>query len=245
MISANIHSYESFATLDGEGIRFAVFFSGCANRCVYCHNPDTLMVGGGYEITLNELIKKVERGKNYYVNGGGVTASGGEPLMQAEFVTELFKETKSIGLTTCLDTSACVIPKKTEELLKYTDTVILDLKFYCEEDYLRYVGTSILNVLKFLDICERLGAKVWIRTVIIPGINDTEYNISKYLEIVKLYKCVFRYQLLGYHNLGEYKYEKLGMPYKLKGIQPLSLEKLESLQAFADSKFFENDNKIR
>lgn len=234
----NVHSIESFATFEGERIRYALFLIGCPYRCVYCHNPDTWYAGGaGKHMTVDEIITQIDHYKAFYKNGGGLTVSGGEPLLQSEAVEELFKRVKELGLTNTIDTSCAVIPKNIETLLNYTDLVIVDLKFHNNEDYHKFANGSLGNTIKMLDILKNRQIKVWIRTVIVPNINDTKSDIDKYTEIVKEYKSILgKYQLLGYHTMGNFKYQQLGIKYALEGVKDLDENVLVELQNYADEK---------
>lgn len=233
----NIHSVESFATLEGEGIRYAVFLQGCPYRCVYCHNPDTWYGGGrGKEMRIDSIIEQMKQYHSFYKNGGGLTVTGGEPLLQADGVLELFKKVHELGLTNTIDTSCAVIPKNITELLKYTDLVIVDLKFHNNADYDKYAKGKLDNTIKMLDETLKCGTKVWIRTVVVPGINDTEQDIDEYVEIVNKYPNVAKYELLGYHTMGVYKYKELGIHYALDGVEALPATRLKELQKYANSK---------
>lgn len=233
----NVHSIESFATLEGEGIRYAVFLQGCPYRCVYCHNPDTWYGGGrGSAKAIDEIVSQVKHYRSFYKKGGGVTVTGGEPLLQADGVLELFKQIHELELTNTIDTSCAVIPSNISELLKHTDLVIVDLKFHNNADYDKYAKGRLDNTIKMLDETLKAGVKVLIRTVVVPGINDTEKDIEKYVEIVNKYPNVTKYELLGYHTMGVYKYEQLGIHYPLEGVEALPATRLKELQKFANSK---------
>lgn len=231
-----VHSIETFATLDGGGIRGMVFLSGCKFRCCYCHNPDTWFTKG----TLTdhkEIVKKLAKNKNYYRNGG-ITISGGDPLVQSEYTLALLEDFKKEGLHTAIDTSGCVLPVNIEKILDFTDLVILDLKFYNEELYQKYCAGSIENVLKLIDIINKKDKKVLLRTVIVPAINDKTETLDKYLNIAKTIKNLTCYELLGYHTLGVDKYKQLGLEYKLN-CPPLESDKLLELQGYIDRKLYE------
>ena len=231
-----VHSIETFATLDGGGIRGMVFLSGCKFRCQYCHNPDTWYTKGTlYEHT--EIVTKLAKNKNYYKNGG-ITISGGEPLLQSEYTLALLKDFKREGLHTAIDTSACVLPANINNILDFTDLIILDLKFYSEELYQRYCSGSMQNVLKLIDIINQKNKKVLLRTVILPAINDNIECLDKYLNIAKTIKNLTCYELLGYHTLGVDKYKKLGLDYKLT-CPPLENDKLIELQGYINRNLYE------
>lgn len=222
-----IDSVETMGLVDGPGIRFVVFFKGCKLRCLFCHNPETWTKDNALEITSEELLKKILKYKNYYVDGG-VTFSGGEPLLQDEFLIDILKKCKMVNLHTALDTSGVGIGNY-EEILKYTDLVILDIKAIDNEGFNYMTGQNIDEFYKFLDICQRLNKKLWLRQVIVPGINDTEKYILKLKEFISKIKNVEKIELLPYHLYGVDKYQKLGIEYKLKGVSAMDETHLKEL----------------
>lgn len=226
-----IHSIETMGLLDGPGIRVVVFFQGCSLRCVYCHNPDTWNLDQGIEISSDELLKKVLRYKTYFKNSGGITCSGGEPLMQPQFLLELFKKCKKHGIHTTLDTAG-VGKGYYEEILKYTDLIILDVKHINEIEYIKICGRTMEEFNKFKHIVNKLNKKLWIRHVVIPGINDDIKHITKFNQYVKEFNNVEKIELLPYHTLGVNKYEAMNIKYKLENIKPLSKEILCKLNEF-------------
>ena len=209
-----IHSVESFGSVDGPGIRYVVFLQGCPLRCGYCHNPDTWTFAGGAEMSAEELFQKIRRYRAYFGEEGGVTVSGGEALMQPEFVTELFRLCHADGINTCLDTSGCVWNDQVEALLEETDTVLLDIKMTSEEDYARYIGGSLKQTMKFLSELHRRGLPTWVRQVIVEGLNDTEENIQSLNELMAPYDNIVKVELLPFHKMCSTKYEKLGIPFR-------------------------------
>ncbi|MBS4786406.1 MAG: pyruvate formate lyase-activating protein [Clostridiales bacterium] len=209
-----IHSVESFGSVDGPGIRYVVFLQGCPLRCGYCHNPDTWTFAGGTEMSAEELFQKIRRYRAYFGEEGGVTVSGGEALMQPEFVTELFRLCHADGINTCLDTSGCVWNDQVEALLEETDTVLLDIKMTSEEDYARYIGGSLKQTMKFLSELHRRGIPTWVRQVIVEGLNDTEENIQSLNELMAPYDNIVKVELLPFHKMCSTKYEKLGIPFR-------------------------------
>jgi len=229
MVTGYIDSIETMGLVDGPGVRFVVFFKGCKLRCIFCHNPETWSMDDGIKITSDELIEKIKKYQNYYVNGG-VTFSGGEPLLQSEFLIDILKKCKESGIHTAIDTAGYGNGNY-EEILKYTDLVILDIKAYDDKEYSYITGCNkkIDEFNKFLDVCQKLDKKLWIRQVIVPGINDTEEYILGLKEYLKKIKNIEKIELLPYHKLGESKYEKLGIVYSLKGTNPLEKEKLNYL----------------
>lgn len=231
---ANIHSFESMATLDGEGIRYGVFFTGCPLRCVYCHNPDTWF-NSTNEYTAEQLVSKIKRYKPYFKNGGGVTFSGGEPLLNAAFINEVSPLLKAEGINYCLDTSGSVpLTDEVKKCIDNADMVILDIKFCDEESYKKYTGGVFRNFVEIGKYCSETGKRLWLRTVVVPGINDTEEQIKKYAEFAKQFSYE-KYELLAFHTMGFFKYENLKMKNPLKNTKPLSKERLKELQKIIDN----------
>lgn len=231
---ANIHSFESMATLDGEGIRYGVFFTGCPLRCIYCHNPDTWFKGSN-EYTAEQLANKIKRYKPYFKNGGGVTFSGGEPLLNASFINEVAPLLKAEGINYCLDTSGSVpLTDEIKECINNADMVILDIKFCDEESYKKYTGGDFKNFIEIGEYCSEIGKRLWLRTVVVPNINDNEEQIKKYAEFAKQFKYE-KYELLAFHTMGFFKYEKLNIENPLINTKPLSKEKLDELQKIIDN----------
>lgn len=234
-LKARIHSFESFATLDGIGIRFDVFFQGCPLRCQVCHNPDTWEINAGKEYTAKELVDKIKRYKPYFRRGGGVTVSGGEPLLQAKFLVGFFQMLRDENINIAIDTSGAVMNDDVVEAVKLADMVILDLKFPTEEMYRLYAGGSLKRTLDFLELVLSMDKEVWIRSVIIPGINDSKEMIDKYVSLIKG-KNIRKYELLGFHTMGFFKYEQAGIVNPLKNTPALQENVLKELQAYADMK---------
>lgn len=232
-MNADIHSFESMAALDGDGIRYAVFFTGCPLRCAYCHNPDT-WYRTGKEWTSQELVNKISRYKSYFKKGGGVTFSGGEPLLNAEFITETGKLLKEHGINYAIDTSGSVaLTDNVRTALDGADLVILDLKFYEPESYKKYTKGNFNNFVNIGKYCSEKGIRMWLRTVIVPGINDNEESIIKYAAFAKQFKFE-KYELLAFHTMGFFKYENLGEENPLADTPPLNKSKLEELQKILD-----------
>ena len=231
-MKAYIHSFESLAALDGDGLRYAVFLNHCPLRCVYCHNPDTWLDSGAC-LEASELVKKISRYKPYFKSGGGVTFSGGEPLLQADFICECSELLQKEGVGYALDTSGAVdITESVRQAVERSELVILDLKFPDDAKYKKYTGVGIAKVLNMLELLEKLNKKTLLRTVIVPGINDTEEQVSKYAEIAKRYKCISNYELLAFHTMGFFKYRELGIENPLENTQPLPEEKRAELQEY-------------
>lgn len=230
-----IHSIETMGLVDGPGVRFVVFFQGCPNRCIFCHNPDTWELNGGFDISAQELIRKILKYKNYYGNQGGVTFSGGEPMIQKDFLIELLKLCKTCNLHTCLDTSGVGVGDY-EEILKYTDLVLLDIKALEEESYLAIVKNKKKEFDKFLDVCQKMKKKLWIRQVILPGINDNEEYLLKLKEFIQTLSYVEKVELLPYHSMAKKKYQELGIAYSLDSMPDMDQERLEELKKIIEEK---------
>ncbi|MBQ8000749.1 MAG: pyruvate formate lyase-activating protein [Ruminococcus sp.] len=212
-IVGNIHSLQSLGTVDGPGIRYVVFTQGCNLRCGCCHNPDTWDVKGGTQYTPSEILEKIKRYKTYFGKDGGITVSGGEPLLQSEFVTELFRVAKEDGINTCLDTSGSILNDSVRKLLSYTDRVLLDIKYTTDEMYREYVGCSLESPLRFLDYLDECKIPVTLRQVIIPGLNDNDENIIKLKEIADAHACVDKVELLPFKKVCKVKYDNMGLEF--------------------------------
>lgn len=219
-----IHSFESFGTVDGPGIRFVIFMQGCPLRCKFCHNPDTWNFNGGSEYSTDTIVTKVLKYKNY-LSGGGVTVSGGEPLAQIDFLIELFEKLKMLNIHTCLDTSGIIFNPSNKELLdkfnrliKSTDLVLLDIKHIDNKSHIDLTSLSNENVLNFAKyLCEN-KIPTWIRYVLVPSINSSEEILNQTMNFIKTLSNVQKIEVLPYHNMAIKKYEKLNMEYPFKDI---------------------------
>lgn len=229
---AKIHSFETFGAVDGPGIRFVIFMQGCTLKCKYCHNRDTWNVKAGKEISINELIKEILNYKTYFDNsGGGVTVSGGEPLLQAEFVTELFKKLKELGIHTALDTAGSIpLSSEIKELLKYTDLVLLDIKHIDDEKSKQLTGFSNKNNLEFAKYLNNVNIPVWIRQVLVPGYTDDKFDLQKLKNFLDTLSNVEKIEILPYHNLGMFKWKELGDTYELENVVPPSQEDIKKAE---------------
>ena len=231
-IMGRVHSIQSMGTLDGPGVRFVIFLQGCPLRCKCCHNPDTWDMSGGSEYTAEELVKKALRFKEYFGREGGVTVSGGEPLLQADFVREIFEKCHENGINTCLDTSGCVLNDNAKALLMVTDRVLLDIKYVTDSLYRENVGCSIDPPLAFLDyLCEK-NIPTTIRQVIIPTKNDGEDNILALKSIVNSHKNVDKVELLPFRKICQVKYDKMELEFPFADIpepQKETVAKLENI----------------
>lgn len=225
-----IHSFETFGSVDGPGVRFVIFFQGCRMRCRYCHNPDSWKKDAGTEYSVQDIVKKALRYRMYWGNEGGVTASGGEALLQMDFLLELFKAFKEHGVNTCLDTAAGPFEDDVEYLTKFealmqvTDLVMLDLKHIDPQAHKSLTGISNENILKCARFLSDHGKDMWIRHVLVPGINDGERALTSLGEFIKTLKTVKRVEVLPYHDFGVFKWEALNIPYTLKDVCPPSNE---------------------
>ena len=217
-IKGKVHSIQSLGTVDGPGVRFVAFLSGCPLRCSCCHNPDTWDMNGGTLYTAEEIVNKAKKYREYFGSNGGITLSGGEPLCQAEFSTEIFRLCKDIGINTCLDTSGIRLDEEVKLLLKHCDRVLLDIKYTCDEDYKKNVGTSIYPVLKFLDYLNKQNIPTTIRQVIIPTVNDNAENLNKLKEIIKAHPCVDGVELLPFRKICQVKYDQIGIEFPFSDI---------------------------
>lgn len=223
----HIDSIETLGLVDGPGIRVVVFLQGCPLRCLFCHNPETWTLNDKFLITPDELVRHIYKYRNYFGSDGGVTFSGGEPLFQHDFLLESLKLCKKMGINTCLDTSGACF--NYEDILKYVDLVIWDVKGLDNDGYHKMTGQKIDTSLKFLKYCQNNDKKMWIRQVIVPGINDNIDYINRLKEFIKPLKNVERVELLPYHLLGVSKYKQLGIPYRLEGVPPMDKDKCDEL----------------
>lgn len=229
-----VHSLESFGSVDGPGVRYIIFLTGCAMRCQFCHNPDTWDMKKGTLYTTDELLKKAMKYRSYWKNDGGITVSGGEPLLQIDFLTELFRKAKANGIHTTLDTSGNPFTReepffsKFNELMKYTDLVMLDIKHIDDEQHKILTGCTNKNILDLARYLSDIKKPVWIRHVLVPERSDYDEYLIKLDEFIQTLDNVQKVEVLPYHTLGAYKWDELGYEYKLKGIDPPSVERVEN-----------------
>lgn len=227
-IYAKIHSFESFGTVDGPGIRFIFFMQGCKLRCKYCHNRDTWYRNGGKKYYVDDIYQKIMHYKNYITPNGGVTASGGEPLIQAKFLIELFKKLKQEGIHTCIDTSGMVeITDEIKELISLTDLFLLDIKHIDSDKCKQLVGFSNKLELEFAKYLSDNNKDMWIRQVLVPGYTDDENDLAKLREFISTLKTVKKVEILPYHDMGKYKWEDLGVEYEFKNVRTATSEDVE------------------
>ena len=224
-----VHSLQSLGTVDGPGVRSVVFLSGCPLRCVYCHNPDTWKNEESQLTDADELARRLVRFYSF-IKKGGVTFSGGEPLLQAEFVATVAELLKKEGLHVAIDTCGAPVTPATGRLLEVADMFLLDIKMTTEEDYKRYTGGSLAATMAFLDQLEEKQKDVWIRHVVVPGINDTQEDILRLADLIRPYKCIKKVELLPYKNLCIEKYQSLNIPFALEDTPPMKAEAAEALE---------------
>ena len=232
-LTGYIHSLESFGSVDGPGVRYVIFVSGCAMRCQFCHNPDTWAKDGGELMTPEEVLKKALRYKTYWKEKGGITVSGGEALLQIDFVTELFRLAKEKGVNTCLDTSGNPFSmeepfkSKFDELMKYTDLFMLDIKHMDDAAHRKLTGQTNQNILEMAAYLSDHGKAMWIRHVLVPGITTEEDGLHRLRSFLDTLKTVERVEVLPYHTLGVFKWKELGIPYQLEGVDPPTKEQID------------------
>ena len=228
-MKGRINSIQTLGTVDGPGVRFVLFMQGCPLRCAYCHNPDTWNFSGGSEVSALEIFEKVKRYREYFGAEGGITVSGGEPTMQADFVRELFELCKKEGIHTVLDTSGCVWNEKVEALLDVTDLCLLDYKMTNVEDYLRYTKCEKAAVDRFLSELNARGIDTWLRQVIVRGINDNAESVKYLYDVADKHSCVKKVELLKFRKLCVPKYENLGIEFPFGNIEPTSESDIKRL----------------
>lgn len=229
MNKGRLHSIETFGAVDGPGIRTVFFLQGCPARCAYCHNPDTWDPCGGREVDLDEIVSRAKRGKPYYGEDGGVTFSGGEPLLQGRFLFEAIKSLHAEGIGSAIDTSGTYFDEDSESAIAEADLVLLDIKHTDGTVFKELTGRGQESLFRLIEVVNRLEKPIWIRQVIVPGLNDTQEYIVALNDFLTDIETIRKVELLGYHNMAESKYEKLGIEYKLKGLAPMSSEKLQAL----------------
>ncbi len=224
-----IHSIETCGTVDGPGIRYVIFTQGCPLRCLYCHNPDCRTPHDGKEVTVDELITDIQKYRSYMeFSGGGVTITGGEPLMQPEFVLEIFRRCQNLGIHTVLDTSGYVKLATAKPILDYVDLVLLDIKSFDPKIYHQVTRVSLEPTLNFARYLSEINKPVWIRFVLVPNLTDPPHNIRGLAEFVSDLNNVKRVEILPFHKMGEYKWEQLGYEYLLKDTPPAPPELIET-----------------
>ncbi|MCC3358466.1 pyruvate formate-lyase-activating protein [Bacillus sp. REN16] len=236
-MNGRIHSIETCGTVDGPGLRYVIFTQGCLLRCQFCHNPDTWKLNKGKEMSVSEIIDDIKTYLPFFqASGGGVTVSGGEPLLQLEFLIELFKECKKLGIHTTIDSSGGCFTRsphfmdRLEELLTLTDLILLDIKEIDPVNHKELTGLSNEHILDFAQYLSDKKVPVWIRHVLVPTISDNDEDLTKLSEFIKTLKNVEKIEILPYHKLGIYKWESLGLEYKLKDVEPPTEERVKNAE---------------
>ncbi len=230
-VTGRVHSFETLGTVDGPGIRFVVFMQGCPLRCQYCHNPDTWDSTVGEEYTVNDLIFEIRKYKTYMeASGGGVTFTGGDPLLHAEFLVQVAKKCKEEGISITIDTSGFLLSDKVKELYKYVDLVLLDIKSFDSAVYKTVTGRNIDPTLKTLDYLREEDIEVWIRYVVVPDLTDNLDNIKALSNHLDNYPNISRIEPLAFHKMGEYKWEEMGEEYKLADTKEPEKELMEQVR---------------
>ncbi|MCF2681680.1 pyruvate formate-lyase-activating protein [Faecalicatena contorta] len=249
MTKGYIHSLESFGSVDGPGVRYVIFTSGCAMRCQFCHNPDTWNMQSGTPYTADELIAKAVKYRTYWGSNGGITVSGGEPLLQIDFLTELFQKAKEEGIHTTLDTSGQPFTKeepyfqKFQKLMEVTDLVMLDLKHIDEEQHRLLTGHTNRNILELADYLSDIRKSVWIRHVLVPQRSDEDVYLNRLRDYIRTLRNVERVEILPYHTLGIYKWKELGLTYSLDGIEPPTKERIKNANQILETEKYYNQFK--
>lgn len=219
-VTGRIHSFETFGAADGPGVRFIVFLHGCGFRCVYCHNPDTWARPAAMEMSVEEVLAKALRYRDYWGAAGGITLSGGEPMLQAQFAAELFERAHDAGVNTCLDTAAGPFRRDDAQVLRLldaTDTVLLDIKAFNPELHRKVTGSDNSSILDCARYLSEIGKPVWIRRVIVPGLTDGEDDLRRTGEFIRTLSNVKKVEVLPYHDMGAEKWKSLGLDYGLEG----------------------------
>ncbi|UWP59898.1 pyruvate formate-lyase-activating protein [Ruminococcus gauvreauii] len=231
-----IHSFQSMGAVDGPGLRYVIFLQGCPLRCAYCHNPDTWEFGRGTPYSPGEVLMKIQRYRPYLKNGG-VTVTGGEPLSQPEFTAELFRLLKEEGFHTALDTSGIGSLEMAGEVLSHTDLVLADVKFLSSADYQTYCRGNFENVIQFLNLTRRMQIPMWVRRVVVPGLNDEPKDIEDLISFLTDYDNVEKVELLPFRKLCLEKYERLDIPFPLVNTPEMAADSLSELQSLLPSRY--------
>ena len=235
MSTGYVHSIQSLGTVDGPGVRYVVFLQGCPLRCKCCHNPDTWSTEGGSAYRPEEILRKALRFREYFGREGGITLSGGEPLLQAAFVREVFSLCREAGISTCLDTSGCLLTDTVKEALAVTDRILLDWKYTDDALYREYAGCSLEAVERFLSYADSRHIPVTLRQVIIPTVNDTADNIRRLKAVAARFACVDKLEPLAFRKICQTKYDALGIPFPFGHLPEADRETMQRIQAYLDS----------
>jgi len=229
-IQGSVHSVETCGTVDGPGIRFVVFMAGCPLRCLYCANPDCRSIDNGKLTTVDELIAEIKKYRTYMnASGGGVTVSGGEPLFQPQFVAELFRRCKALGIHTALDTSGFCDLAIAKPVIEQADLLLLDIKSFDPELYKTVTSVSLEPTLRLADYLNQIGKPAWIRFVLVPGLTDAPHNVAGLADFVATLRNVVKVEVLPFHKMGEYKWKQLGCDYTLAKMQPPTADQIQTV----------------
>ena len=240
-----IHQLESFGSVDGPGVRFIIFTTGCHLRCKYCHNPDTWDLMKGKQMEVDELLKEALACRSYWGKKGGITVSGGEPLVQIDFLLELFTKAKELGINTCIDTAGEPFTregewfKKFESLMAVTDTLLVDIKHIDEAEHIKLTGKSGKNIIDMFRYLDEIKKPIWIRHVLVPGITDNDEYLLKTRDFIRTLSNVQRVEILPYHGLGAAKYKTLGIPYALEKTESPTAERVENARKILECEKYE------
>ncbi len=235
MTSGFVHSIQSLGTVDGPGVRFVVFLQGCNLRCKCCHNPDTWSMGEGTQYQADEIVSKAMRYKAYFGQEGGITLSGGEPLVQSDFAAEIFSLCREKGINTCLDTSGSILNGSVKKLLSVTDRVLLDYKYTTDEEYRENAGCSLKRVEDFLSYLNEKNIPVTLRQVIIPTVNDNEKSILRLREIIKKYPVIDKTELLPFRKICQTKYDSMGLCFPFGHLPECTVQDIEKLKTILEA----------
>ncbi len=235
-----IHSFESFGSVDGPGVRFIIFTTGCPLRCKYCHNPDTWNMADGKPYSSDDILSRALRYKPYWGTEGGITVSGGEPLLQIDFLLDLFTKAKEKGINTCIDTSGAPFSlggewfEKFEKLMALTDLLLVDIKHIDENEHVALTGRTGANIKTMFRYLDEINKPIWIRHVLVPGITDNDEYLIRTRDFIKTLHNVKRVDVLPYHSLGIIKYQKLGIPYVLEGLPGPDAERVKNARTILE-----------
>ena len=233
MVLANVHSVETFGSVDGPGLRYVLFLKGCRLRCAFCHNADTWSMDSDDRRSVDEILDQAERYRSYWGKEGGITVSGGEPLLQMDFLLELFEKAKKRNISTCIDTAGEPFTQKTEwldrfeKLMGWTDLLLVDIKHIDRNRHIQLTGKANDNILQMFRYLDSIHKPIWIRQVLVPGWTDSEEDLRRTRQFIETLTNVRKIEVLPYHSMGAYKWEKLGMKYPLEGVESPDRQSVE------------------
>ena len=240
MTKGYVHSIESFGSVDGPGVRYIIFLSGCPLRCLFCHNPDTWQAGKGELRSPDDLIQESLSCRDYWGEKGGITVSGGEPLVQIDFLIDLFTEAKKYGINTCIDTSGAPFVKsgdwfeKFQKLMDLTDILLMDIKQIDPDEHVKLTGKGNSNIIEMFRYLDEIKKPIWIRHVLVPGWSDNDEYLTRTRDFIRTLSNVQRVEILPYHTLGVSKYKELGIPYKLEGVSSPDAERIKNAKTILE-----------